>query len=508
MCEFLEEILEGTFEERVAQLVRHGREEPEWTRDLLLNLSRKIRERTVLPHDDPNYLNPASFANYFKPIKKLFDMTDVAIPWKRIYATYPELDNVAASRGWTREEIGAMVTHSRDSMERAVVLVLASSGMRAGGLDMEWRDITPVYRAGDRLLLDPGAEGHDIACAMLEVYRGSTESYVTFITPEAYDALREYGRAWAERMGRMPDPKDPVFLIKKGPPKRASYKVLGQLLDKTAARAGLRGGRAKQARRFDVPLMNGFRRFWNKTCKEALSQDSPLASLIKKEFMMGHRGLVPLDKNYFKTTALELAREYVAIVPDLTISDVPRLKQSTKRMSENIQKLESDKDARIRQLEEKVVGMEKSGHRDGKDDEITLLEAKVAQMEKSASKAGKKDDRVRLLEEKVARMEKLTASALDMESRIRDSERDVKQAVKEDIGKLAALLESLKEHYETNMEEVRASKNRQINDLKKTIERLKSGAKSDAPSEYEIRTALDETEDDWSDGHDLPSRSD
>ncbi len=77
-------------------------------------------------------------------------MTDVAIPWKRIYATYPEFDNMAASRGWTREEIGAMVKHSRDSMEQAVVLVLASSGMRAGGLDLEWRDVTPVYRAGDK----------------------------------------------------------------------------------------------------------------------------------------------------------------------------------------------------------------------------------------------------------------------------------------------------------------------------------------------------------------------
>ena len=38
-CEFLEEILEGEFGERVAQLVRYAREEPEWTRDPLLNLS-------------------------------------------------------------------------------------------------------------------------------------------------------------------------------------------------------------------------------------------------------------------------------------------------------------------------------------------------------------------------------------------------------------------------------------------------------------------------------------
>ena len=79
--------------------VRYAREEPEWTRDLLLNLSGKLRKRTELARDHPDYLNPASFGNYFKPVKKLFDMNDIAMPWKRIYATYPELDNVLRVEG-------------------------------------------------------------------------------------------------------------------------------------------------------------------------------------------------------------------------------------------------------------------------------------------------------------------------------------------------------------------------------------------------------------------------
>ena len=31
LCQYFEDILEGKFEERVAQLVKHGREDPEWT---------------------------------------------------------------------------------------------------------------------------------------------------------------------------------------------------------------------------------------------------------------------------------------------------------------------------------------------------------------------------------------------------------------------------------------------------------------------------------------------
>lgn len=50
----------------------------------------------------------------------------------------------------------------------------------------------------------------------------------------------------------------------------------------------------KLVRRHKVPLLNGFRRFFNKVSKEILSRDSPLAALIK-EYMMGRQGMTLLD---------------------------------------------------------------------------------------------------------------------------------------------------------------------------------------------------------------------
>ena len=352
-CKVLEDVLEGTFEERVQQMVSIGKEDPKWMRDLLLNLSRKLRERTELPRDDPEYLNPDSIANYFKPIKKLFDMNDVSVPWKRVYATFPELDNMPTSKGWTREDIAGMLRNARDPMERALVLVLASSGMRSGGLDLTWEDLTPVYRAGDGLTLDPGEGGCKVACAALEVYRGSVEAYPAFVTPEAFGALQEYGRQWTRIMGRESRPEDPIFLATWGIPKKASRMSLEKRLRRMAERAGLQDPGGKKGRRHGVPLFNGYRRFWNKVCKDAISDDSPLASLIKKEYMMGHRGLVALDKNYYKTNLLELAAEYLHAVPDLTIDDSERLKLSNRRMSTNIRELE-EKNARIEQLEGEI----------------------------------------------------------------------------------------------------------------------------------------------------------
>ena len=371
-CKILEDVLEGTFEERVQQMVNIGRKDPRWMRDLLLNLSKKLRKRTELPKDHPDYLNPDSVGNYFKPIKKLLDMSDVSIPWKRIYATYPERDNMSESRGWTREEIAKIIRHAHGPMERALVLVLASSGMRAGGLDLTWEDLTPIYRAADgSLTLDPDPND-TVACAALHVYRGSPESYLAFITPESFNALQEYGRAWADMRCHLPRPKDPVFIVQTGTHKSASTKVLRDRVARIATKAGLRGD--KRGKRHEVPVMNGFRRFWNKTCKESASGESALASLIKKEYMMGHQGLVSLDQNYFKTNLMELATEYLKVVPDLTIDDSERLKQSNRRMAENIQTLEGEKDAKIAHLERQIRSMEENMSKINYQDGATVNE--------------------------------------------------------------------------------------------------------------------------------------
>ena len=124
-----------------------------------------------------------------------------------------------------------------------------------------------------------------------------------------------------------------------------------------AQKAGFRPPLEKGHRRYDVPTMNGFRRFWNKTCKEGLSKDSPLASLIKKEFMMGHVGLVKLDRNYFKTNVPELAEEYLAVAHDLTISDENRLKVENKQLKESKKRYENS-DA-FKRLEKRLVESEK-----------------------------------------------------------------------------------------------------------------------------------------------------
>ena len=335
LCKMLEDILDGDFEQRTAQLVQYAKNDPDWVKDLFLNLSRKFRQRTQLPKDHQDYLNPQSVDNYFKPLKKLFDMNDITFSWTRIYSTFPELDNISDSRGWTRKEIQTMLRFANGPIDRAVILVVASSGIRVGGFDFDWQDLTPIYNVDNELrfeITESEIEKAQIACAMLTVYRGSSEAYPAFITPEAYHALLDYKIEWVSEVGRQPKLNDPIFK-QEGPfLKRATSVSIKKRLERILKNSGLRKPLPKNKRRYEVPMMNGFRRFWNKTCKESVSRDSPLASLIKKEFMMGHSGLIKLDRNYFKTHTLELAEEYLNAVPNLTISDEEREKAENNRL--------------------------------------------------------------------------------------------------------------------------------------------------------------------------------
>ena len=75
-------------------------------------------------------LYASTIPNYFSPIKKLLNVNDVSVNWKRVTNTFPELDNVNKTQGWTREDIRLMLDHTKNARNRALILTLASSGVR------------------------------------------------------------------------------------------------------------------------------------------------------------------------------------------------------------------------------------------------------------------------------------------------------------------------------------------------------------------------------------------
>jgi len=348
--EFLEEVLKGdSFEARVNELVSRGKSEPDWIKKIMIATIQQLRKKTELDPKDPDYIRPRTIFNTRNAIKKLLDMNEIPLVWKKIDSMMPDEIRDTDSRGWIREEIKKLLNHA-NAQNSCAILIASSSGIRLGAFDFRWGDVKPVYLYDGKFLFESYdvtesvEKNGKVVCALIKVYRDAKESYYAFITPEAYSSVLEYRQTWIQKTGFEPRDDDPFFVrnvrVKNQKFIPLSNSGLRIRIERVAKDAGLRITLARGKRRHNVPLMNGFRRFFNKSIKESDSRDSTLAQLIKKERMMGHKtGLIPLDANYFKTHVSELIEEYIQAVPNLTISEELRKQVKIEQQEKEITEL-------------------------------------------------------------------------------------------------------------------------------------------------------------------------
>src|SRR5574338_60658 len=288
VCNVLEDVLNGSFEERAKQLVELGKKDPEKTARIMYTYAKVLKERTELPKTDPNYIGTSVALNRCKPIQKFFEMNDVLFNWKRLRSTLPEKRyDYPDMRGYTKEEIRKILKFSTGPANTSIVLVASSSGIRTGAFDFKWGDIKPVYKKGDQIILESTEDeikDAEIACAIIIVYRGSArDEYQAFITPEAYHSLMDYKKDWIRKTCR--EPKDSDYVFKKPGHGNIPLGVtaITARISKLIWKAGIRTGLADSQKRYATPVMHGFRKFFNKTIKNTPSGSQFIGQYIIKE---------------------------------------------------------------------------------------------------------------------------------------------------------------------------------------------------------------------------------
>ncbi len=119
--------------------------------------------------------------NYYKAIKLLCDMNELVLGWKKITKGLPKQVNASNDRIPTLEEIKKLLEYP-DRRIKPIIFTIASSGIRLGAWDfLKWKHIVPLHR-NDGVLV----------AAKIIVYAGENEQYYSFITLEAYLALKEW----------------------------------------------------------------------------------------------------------------------------------------------------------------------------------------------------------------------------------------------------------------------------------------------------------------------------
>lgn len=315
-----------------------------WEKNLLIYLDKQVREG--LSSHTMHFRISAVQKLYRKNKIKNIDFADIreAIPETKDRHDRPD----------HREEIQKALRVA-SLREKASILLVASSGIRDGGLATILKhDLVPIDRYGVYKII---------------TYAGWKEEYVTFCTPEARAVIDEYF-AFRERCGEKITENSPLFRddfdaedpVRASMPKTISAAAIADAVGKVMTKAGVRKalklteGQKAGAIRYEVKELYGLRKFFEITASAAG------VNLAWVDMLMGHS--LGIKKHYHKPTDDDLLEGkdrfagYVAAIDSLTIHDDNRLKQKVKQLeSENdrfelLEKKLALQDATIEKLKE------------------------------------------------------------------------------------------------------------------------------------------------------------
>jgi integrase len=286
--------------------------------EFVLKEKQRARERAIVN---------GTINNTLKPIKLLLEMNDVVgVNWKKIKRLLPSARRFALDRIPTLDELHKIVDHS-DVRGKALTLVLCSSGIREGAIEnLVVRNLKP-FKIGAEAREEIAQKGGTLG--KLTVYEGEPdEQYVTFITPEAYEAVQRY-LDWRREHGETITDNSPLFRDKFDPLVTAYLTYDGgkpeepKLMTGATIRVNYNrlfyecGFRTSPKRRHEFTV-HGFRKWFKTRCENAGVKP------IITELLMGHS--VGISDSYYRPTEKDLLEEYQKAIDALTISNENRLK--------------------------------------------------------------------------------------------------------------------------------------------------------------------------------------
>jgi hypothetical protein len=340
----------GTLEEQAKQFVLKARQNQMWAQESLMSFIDFQKERVRRGE-----ISESTITNYYKATKLFCVMNDIVLNWKKISHGLPSGRRSANDRAPTLEEIQRLIEYP-DRRIKPIIYTMASSGVRIGAWDyLQWKHISPISN---------DTTGEIIAAKVL-VYPGDREEYYTFITPEAYNELKEWmdfragygekitGESWVMR--DLWQTTNMNYGAKFGLatfPKKLKSSGIKRLIEHALWEQGIRHRLASGVRRHEWKAAHGLRKFFKSRAEQAMKP-------INVELTMGHD--IGVSASYYKPTEREVLEDYLKAVDLLTINgdkiilqkQVLELKEKSKEENYIIKGRFSEKEKEIQLLRQR-----------------------------------------------------------------------------------------------------------------------------------------------------------
>jgi integrase len=270
----------------------------------LARTNKRAAEQRLIDYALASNSKPRTTTTYFAAVRSFLLDNEVPLNWKRVNSSLETPRAIGRDRAPTVEEIRRALPHA-NLRQRVILTVMASSGIRVGA----WQWPTRKKRDAPYMIFSD-LEEKGWGGARLRVYRDEPDEYVTFISPEALEAIHQY-KAARKRAGETITPSSPLLRDAwdsshspyahntKATP--ISSKSIAGDLHRLWNRAGL----GKKDRQFKEA--HGLRKFFKVQCGKAgiSSQDS--------EFLLGH-----FDP-YHKPDLDYIEKEFQRAIPFLAV---------------------------------------------------------------------------------------------------------------------------------------------------------------------------------------------
>lgn len=278
-------------------------------------------------------LRQHSILTFLSGVEKFLDMNRRTYFKKVLHATIrKDKDLGGGSMPYENIDIQKMLIATNKKRDIVLIHFFASTGTRPQALE------DPVLKMKHLIEIED--------CYAIRIYDNSKEGYWCFLTPEARITLDDYIKSRKLNNERISE-ESPIFASIE---KTATYPHLTvnsayQILFKLLKNSGI--SREKVGNRFNKAMVYGFRKRFNTILKNNNLVNSNIA-----EKLMAHKN--GLDGVYYVPTREECFAEFKKAIPSLTIDNSERLRLENEVKTKTIQKIESEKDVLIKQLQEQM----------------------------------------------------------------------------------------------------------------------------------------------------------
>ena len=300
--------LDGTLKEKCIVFYNQAKTDLLWTQHQLMQYIEFQKERA-----EKGEIAESTINNYYKSVKLFCEMNDILLNWKKIAKGKPQHRDYANDRAPTLEEIKKLLDFP-DRRIKVIVLVMLSSGIRVGAWDyLKWKHIIPIKNEEDKVI-----------AAKIRIYAGEKEEYLSFITPEAYDALQEYiefrdscgekisGESWLIRdIWKSTNVK---FQNRGGlatVPRKLKSSGVRSIISRAEWEQGIREPLTDGKKRHEFQAVHSFRKFFKSHCEQVMKS-------INVEILMAHT--IGISNSYYKPSEKEILEDYLKAINILTIN--------------------------------------------------------------------------------------------------------------------------------------------------------------------------------------------